>query len=112
MDQDLDLWDPSGGQQSGDSFPSIHGSPWGSPGPILPLLRSARHMSYDRLWLARSREKGSGFTQTIQVSTAGDGSTQTRLSLPRCRALIVSVSLWPTDSRERTLSRLRLRMIG
>ncbi|KAL3048137.1 hypothetical protein OYC64_006834 [Pagothenia borchgrevinki] len=38
VDQALDLLDPSGGQQSGDSFPSIHRSPCGSP--ILPLLRT------------------------------------------------------------------------
>ena len=36
VDQALYLLDPSGGQQSGDSFPSIHGSPCGSPGPHPP----------------------------------------------------------------------------
>ena len=45
MDQALDLLDPSGGQQSVDSFPSIHGSPCGSPGPILPLLRTGETVS-------------------------------------------------------------------
>ncbi|KAK5893997.1 hypothetical protein CesoFtcFv8_010737 [Champsocephalus esox] len=44
LDQALYLLDPSGGQQSGDSFPSIHGSPCGSPGlsPSPPVGETGR----------------------------------------------------------------------
>ena len=64
MDQDLYLWDPSGGQQSGNSFPSIHGSPWGSPGPILPLL------------LTGETGRGLGVSPTYELRPAVAGSLQ------------------------------------